>query len=1578
MNFMRKALFVLLLAGIFLPGRSQKFEGFTSDTANYPVDVALLFGNNVSSEDEYFLSEFKKTWASDFFSDSEKGQLMAVSKILFDRKARGIPHFKIMLNLALSLKKDENLNNSFSTLFTFLNDYFSKRKTTLGAMNDFMQNLYDLVTGNLLYNTAAVQWQYSGEGFSFDIYKDNFRVKVKKGQLKCLSKRDSISINDTQGYYDPIEESWKGSGGIVTWERAGFSSTEVYAKLNNYAIELKKSEYQADSVIFTYAKYFKSPVMGVLEDKVMRVLNPEQATYPVFVTYNKRYVFQNLYENIDYDGGFTMKGAKIIGSGDAENDAIIDVKNKKKILMEVRSKYFVFRPDRINGLNSQVKIFLGTDSIFHSDLNFLYYVKNGEVNLLRTDDFSSKSPYYDSYHKVNMDFEQLTWRINQPKVQLTMARASSIGKADFESESFFNQLQFESLQGMDESNPLVLLSSFSRIVKSKTYTAKDFADYVGRPLNQVRQLVMWIAQKGFIYYNSESDVILLKDRLFEYLKASTGSIDFDVVDFVSSVRAPMDNAVLDMDNYDILINGIPRIAVSDSQNVIIYPARDQIILKENRSFQFDGKIQAGLFTFYGSNFFFDYPNFKINLQNVDSVTVNVRTGELDNFGLPVLHKVQSVIQHLTGDLRIDKPDNKSGRKSNPEYPLFTSRENSYVYYQDPKIESGAYPEESFYFELYPFVIDSLDNFSKEGMEFKGKFVSAGILPDIEQTLVLQPDYSLGFKYNPGPNGIPVYSAKGTLKGDIQLSNNGLRAKGELDYLTSTTHSNDFKFYPDSMNTQSLDFTIAQQTTGTEFPQTASADNYIHWDTRENQMHIKNGSAPFNMFNPQTTLAGNLVLQPSGLAGEGKMDLTTADITSNEFHYKSQIIDADSSQFNLKSLNKTGYTVLAENMNAHIDFAKRTGDFASNEDFTLVQFPENKYISYLDYFKWDMDAKTLEMGAKGAKPKGAKSAERDSIDARLGFSEEPVGPRYISVHKQQDSLNFVAPLATYDYKNNQINASDVKLLRVADAIIYTLDGKVTVNEGAQMKTLYKTKIVAGYENRYYTLYDADVNIKGRYDFTGEGKYDYVDETEKVETIDMKEIKVDTGRHTIATGVIVEPDNFTLSPYFAFQGKITLNSTKPLANFDGGVKIIADCPKFSTAWLKFSTDIDPKNILIPVPDEPVNINFAKIYNGVFIASDSIHIYPAFLSGRRTYSDAFISTSSGFLRYNKDSSVFEIASMDKLNNRDSVGNYLSFHKFNCIEYGEGQLDLGVNLGQVKLKSLGNITFNLINRQVDLNLMLGIDFMFDPGTLKLMANKIDSFPNLTGLDITRPQYVKLMNHQLGRTKADKYREDMTLFGAPKEFPAELQHTLNITSLHLRWNDESNSYQSVGKIGVGNILDNQVNKMVDGFVEITKKRSGDLMDIYLKLDDKNYYYFGYTRGVMQAYSSNNDFIGLLRGLPLRQRQMDVPRGQTPYIFMVSSDTRIRNFLRNYMHYSQGEAREELPEEPIQIDTLQNNNPPAVQNEENVKPGENTQKPPVSQEKTQEKKPEKPNENPAKKPTETQPAQEDENIQEVH
>ena len=312
-------------------------------------------------------------------------------------------------------------------------------------------------------------------------------------------------------------------------------------------------------------------------------------------------------------------------------------------------------------------------------------------------------------------------------------------------------------------------------------------------------------------------MISIKKKLNSYLNSSAGSIDYDVVDFISNTQAPLENAVLNMETYDLTINGINHIAVSDSQNVMIYPNNDQIILKQNRSFQFDGKIEAGLFSFYGNNFFFNYPEFKVDLQNIDSVSFNVYTGELDNFGKPMIRKVRNVIQHLTGELQVDRADNKSGRKRLLQFPRFASKEYSYVYFQSKDIGNGVYKENNFNFQLYPFVLDSLNTFNKEGMVFKGKFESADILPAIDLDLKLQEDYSLGFKYNPGPNGIPVYNKKGILFADIQLNNSGLHANGKLKYITSTTFSKYFKFYPDSMNTQSDEFTIAEQRSATEFP-----------------------------------------------------------------------------------------------------------------------------------------------------------------------------------------------------------------------------------------------------------------------------------------------------------------------------------------------------------------------------------------------------------------------------------------------------------------------------------------------------------------------------------------------------------------------------------------------------------------------------------------------------------------------------------------------------------------------------------------------------------------------------------------
>ncbi len=1514
--FMKKITSLLFILYFVLSSvTGQKFTGF-KDTANFPHELSDILGSDLQQGEVKLITDFSTSWQGDMFSLTEKGEIIRLAGIMYERKARS-NQFKSFISALVSTKIRENNQENYTLWMRFLLKYIVLKQTTITKLTNFFENTIDLSRDNFLINSSSVQWKYVGSNFKFKLENDILTANFEKGNLHCYSKRDSILINETSGIYNILERKWRGKGGLVTWERAGFNPQEVNARLNRYSIELNRSEYKADSVMFTYGKYFSNPVMGQVTDKVMNILSVEQAIYPEFITYSKRYFFKNIYPNIDYDGGFTMKGAKIIGSG-IENDlAKIIIKNGPKILMEVRSKYFVLRPDRINGLNSLIKIYLEHDSIYHTDLAFTYFVKSKEVNLLRTEEYSSQSPYYDTYHKIDMDFEELSWRIDQPFINLAMARGSASGRARFESLNYFNMEQFEKLQGMNDTNPLVSIRNYGKRFKNEEFPGAGFADYLVRQVNEVRQLLMEMAKKGFIYYDSQTDVVKIKQRLHDYLNSSFGKTDFDVMDFISSTQAPLENASLDMATFDLKINGIPKIAVSDSQNVFIYPAREQIILKQDRSFQFDGVIEVGLLTFYGNNFFFDYKNFKFNLQNVDSVSIKVNTSEVDNFGRPKTRRVNNVIEHLTGDLRIDKPDNKSGRKNYPEYPLFASRENSQVYYQRKDIENGVYPEESFYFEVYPFLLDSLDNFKKEGLQFLGKFQSAGILPPMEQKLTLQPDYSLGFKFNPGPDGIPVYEGKAKLIANIQLSNNGLRADGKFEYLTSTTTSKDFKLYPDSMNTQSVDFTIAEQTGVTQFPNAGSKENYVHWLPKNDIMFIKQAKEPFQMFNDHTNLVGNLTLQPKGLSGNGTMNLTAAELQSKNFRYKAKIIDADTSKFLLKSLHKEGYTVLTnDNVKSHIDFVSQKGEFNSNEDYTKVEFPENKYLSYLDYFKWNMIDKTLEMGAKRIRDSQlsdtAKTKFRTQIDEKYRFEEEPIGPRYISTNYKQDSINFVAPSAIYDYQNNLILASEVKLIRVADAIIYPIDGKVTIAEAAQMKTLFKTKIVANYIDRFHTIYDADVNIQGRNVFTGVGKYDYIDETTKAQVVDLTEIKVDKDLHTVAKGKKLETDDFTLSPNFGFQGSIRLNSTKQLLTFDGGASIRTDCPKLKPSWLKFESEIDPKVIYIPVEENPLNINNNKIFAGIFLAPDSIHIYPAFLSPRHGYNDQYIVTSSGYLYFNKDSMKYEIASKEKLLYNDTTGNYLSLHKFNCIEYGEGKINLAADLGQIKLSSYGNASFNLINGEVNLDIFLGIDFLFDQNAMHLLANKIDSFPNLKGVDITRNNYLKSMNEIIGKKRSQKYLEDVSVYGKPKEFPTELQHTLNITHLKLKWNEETNSYQSFGKIGIGNILNYQVNKEVEGYIEIVRKRSGDLMDIYLKLDDKNYFYFGYTRGTMQAYSSNTEFVEILKKLSLKVRNMDTKRGQTPYSYMVTSDTKFGAFLRNYKQHMKGELN--IPEEkPIEI-----------------------------------------------------------------
>ena len=143
------------------------------------------------------------------------------------------------------------------------------------------------------------------------------------------------------------------------------------------------------------------------------------------------------------------------------------------------------------------------------------------------------------------------------------------------------------------------------------------------------------------------------------------------------------------------------------------------ILK-NRDFVFNGRIFAGngRVNLYGQNFQFKYDEFKVNLEKIDSIQLSVPLKPLrvDMYNNPLLTRLKTVIEAGSGELIIDDTSNKSGlRKQNfPQYHIFKSFDDSYVFYDSPKIFDGVYNRNNFSFHLKPFSIDSLENYNTNG------------------------------------------------------------------------------------------------------------------------------------------------------------------------------------------------------------------------------------------------------------------------------------------------------------------------------------------------------------------------------------------------------------------------------------------------------------------------------------------------------------------------------------------------------------------------------------------------------------------------------------------------------------------------------------------------------------------------------------------------------------------------------------------------------------------------------------------------------------------------------------------------
>jgi len=1481
---MKRLLFIGTLLMGYLVSQAQNIREFQVDTATFKSELTRFTGSSLQSDEVPDFQRFLQVF--DSLPYERQLDVIEVSNLMLVRKCRPRPHFITYQRVLIQFFTEDKTDRGYDEWEEGYRLFLRSDEALLRNVSQWLSLSLSLLKDNIFYESASITWKISTPAYRFETV-ESLRVVFDDVTIACYSGMDFIQIMNASGYIDPLSLVWVGQGGRVTWDRVGIPEDELYALLTQYNINLKRPEYSCDSAFLYYPAISSERVAGRLEDKVTVIKNLRLAKYPQFISYRSNNRVSDFVPGINFTGGLSLEGGTLVGSAAEGQPAMLEIYSQDTLRIRARSDRILMDHVQIRAPETEVSIYFGQDSIFHPELDFSYDVADDLLRLNKSDRFTSKGPYSNSYHNMDMNFDELRWQRGESVMKFQSLAGSAIGRGTFESISFFNYSFYMDLQGMDYVHPLAQLAAYSKLMRGRTFHSTAYAQYIGFAEYQVKHQLMSLAMLGFVYYDDETGMITLRQKLFDYIEASMRKRDYDVIRFNSRVEGTT-NAELDLSTRDMTIHGIPVIFLSDSQNVRLVPAENSIIMKRNRSFQFDGVVDAGLFRFTGHNFFFQYDSFKIALQDIDSLQLSIPSGRRNEYGEQILTRIDNAIENMTGELLIDHPDNKSGLEQFPEYPTFTSRENSFIFFDNPEIQNGVYDRTTFYFELEPFTIDSLDNFRPAAIAPEGTFYSAGVLPPLEMEMTLRQDNSLGFYMQAPEEGIDLYGGMGRFYNDIEMSSRGLHGYGSLDYLTSTTWSDDFLMHPDSLMTRSRRFLIREKAEAISFPLVENTETDVKLIPSRDLMIVSQVEKAFQMFGDSVFHSGNLALRPGGLSGDGVTALTEARLESDLFSYGARTIAADSAGVKLKKSSFGEFAFLTDDVRALIDLDSRTGQFNSLGDQTRIELPYNLYETNLDQMTWYMDEGMVGLKQGKVLPENTVDIGIDSLRTN--------GPVYTSLHPRQDGLHFTAPEATYDYRSRQLHAQGVPFIEVADAFVFPDSGLVDIGYQASMNLLENARILANQFNRRHLMYNASVAVNGARDYAGQGYYNYRDAYGNDYRIWFERIWVDTTMVSQAKGTVGEEDPFMLSPFFDFRGEVELVATRNNLVFDGGTRLEHVCD-ISKGWLRFTSEIDPADIRIPVPEQMMNTDLNRLVAGSLITRDSAHIYSAFLSGRKDYFDANITQAHGVLVHDLERECYLISTEEKLADTTVAGNYLRFETTECRVYGEGNVELTLDFGQVALKTAGNALHDVPGDRFSTRLVMGIDFFFSPDALRVMGSEIDSLPDLQPVDLTRHHYQLAMRDLLGESMARSLERQLVLTGAYEEIPPEWRHTIFFNDLTLTWNQETRSFRYQGNVGIGNIGDIQVNKQVEATIEMVERGSGDVFDIYLRANDDTWYYIAYSPGGLQVLSSNREFNDIVYGLKESDRRVKASLGQAQYIYSLAAQRRLQLFLNRFMEY---------------------------------------------------------------------------------
>lgn len=323
---MRRFVQMIVLSVFVLTGatlQAQPSKTLPTDPAEFIMEFTSRVSKFGDKETQQYVKTFEERWNLGNFTQQEQDRFIGQTNIMLLKNFTD-PELLNYAKTFDALKKDDAFGQIDSEEFFMAADscilLLTRQQT--GKYYRFIRTFAE---SGAAFQTSNASWSFSQADpkLSFGTFRNeelgktaSFPFMTFQGtNLIYKNAKDSTKIYNTQGTLNLMNKMFNGKGGTLDWAKMELDPSDVYADLTDYGLNLNYSFVKLDTVLFHYNSLLGDKVLkGKYEDINKGYRNKNKANYPYFRSHEGGVVIENLIPGVRYEGGFSLRGIRKIGS----------------------------------------------------------------------------------------------------------------------------------------------------------------------------------------------------------------------------------------------------------------------------------------------------------------------------------------------------------------------------------------------------------------------------------------------------------------------------------------------------------------------------------------------------------------------------------------------------------------------------------------------------------------------------------------------------------------------------------------------------------------------------------------------------------------------------------------------------------------------------------------------------------------------------------------------------------------------------------------------------------------------------------------------------------------------------------------------------------------------------------------------------------------------------------------------------------------------------------------------------------------------------------------------------------------